>query len=105
MDDKDIYKCPICGFRIFNRRYPRCESCKALLPSELVHSAEEVKNLQRSEIASEQKQVKPKKDGRTFDFANYYFPQIGINASLSGDCNSSDSFDSSGGGDCSGSGD
>ncbi len=35
------YRCPECGFRIFNRRVPRCESCGSLLPEELLLTAEE----------------------------------------------------------------
>ena len=35
------YRCPECGFRIFNRRVPRCESCGAALPEELLLTAEE----------------------------------------------------------------
>ena len=33
--------CPACGFRIFNRRYPKCESCGATLPDSIVYSAVE----------------------------------------------------------------
>lgn len=33
--------CPECGFRIFNRRYPKCESCGAALPESLVYSPAE----------------------------------------------------------------
>jgi DNA-directed RNA polymerase subunit RPC12/RpoP len=34
------YRCPDCGFRIFNRRVPKCESCGAKLPAELLLSPE-----------------------------------------------------------------
>ena len=104
MDDKDIYRCPKCGFRIFNRRYPRCESCKTLLPSELVYSAEEVKELQSSEVDIEKEQVRHKKDDSTFDYATYYFAQYVLNSNLNSGCDISEKFDSSGGNDCSGSG-
>ena len=30
--------CPECGFRIYNRRFPNCESCGATLPETLVYS-------------------------------------------------------------------
>ena len=30
--------CPDCGFRVYNRRYPHCESCGALLPESIVYS-------------------------------------------------------------------
>jgi len=35
------YLCPDCGFRIFNRRHPRCEACGQTLPQALLFSAEE----------------------------------------------------------------
>lgn len=35
------YRCPACGFRIFNRRVARCESCSAPLPAELLLSRDE----------------------------------------------------------------
>lgn len=33
--------CPACGFRVFNRRYPRCERCGSELPASLLYSDEE----------------------------------------------------------------
>lgn len=33
--------CPACGFIVFNRRYPKCESCGATLPETLVYTAAE----------------------------------------------------------------
>ena len=30
--------CPECGFRVFNRRFPKCESCGAELPESIVYS-------------------------------------------------------------------
>ena len=44
-------RCPECGFRIFNRRYPRCESCKSLLPAELLYSREQIEQMQVREQA------------------------------------------------------
>jgi hypothetical protein len=41
--------CPRCGFRIFNRRYPKCESCGQLLPAGLVYSATELAALQKAQ--------------------------------------------------------
>jgi hypothetical protein len=35
------FRCPACGFRIFNRRVPRCELCGVALPPELLFSREE----------------------------------------------------------------
>lgn len=33
--------CPECGFEVFNRRYPKCESCGAVLPESIVYSTTE----------------------------------------------------------------
>ena len=41
--------CPECGFTIYNRRFPNCESCKAVLPETLVYSAAERFTLQQEE--------------------------------------------------------
>ena len=32
-------RCPECGFEVFNRRYPKCESCGTVLPESIVYSA------------------------------------------------------------------
>ena len=32
-------RCPECGFAVFNRRYPKCESCGTVLPESIVYSA------------------------------------------------------------------
>jgi transcription initiation factor TFIIIB Brf1 subunit/transcription initiation factor TFIIB len=36
------YRCPSCGFQIFNRRVSKCESCGAVLPFELLFSREQL---------------------------------------------------------------
>jgi hypothetical protein len=41
--------CPQCGFRIFNRRYPRCEGCGANLPDSLIYSDAEIAAMQAQE--------------------------------------------------------
>ena len=41
--------CPECGFTIYNRRFPKCESCNAVLPETLVYSAAERFALQHEE--------------------------------------------------------
>lgn len=41
MDTSSAPACPECGFRIYNRRYPNCESCGAVLPESLVYSESE----------------------------------------------------------------
>lgn len=33
--------CPVCGFQVFNRRYPKCERCASDLPASLVYSDQE----------------------------------------------------------------
>jgi threonine synthase len=32
------FRCPACGFTVFNRRVPRCEKCGEALPSDLRYS-------------------------------------------------------------------
>jgi hypothetical protein len=49
MDTSSTPTCPECGFRIYNRRYPNCESCGAALPETLVYSAAERFALQHEE--------------------------------------------------------
>jgi hypothetical protein len=34
--------CPACGFTVFNRRYPKCESCGAVLPESIVYTPVEL---------------------------------------------------------------
>lgn len=41
--------CPACGFRVFNRRYPKCESCGAELPESIVYSPVERQTLLRAD--------------------------------------------------------
>jgi hypothetical protein len=49
MDTSSTPTCPECGFRIYNRRYPNCESCGAALPETLVYSPAERFALQHEE--------------------------------------------------------
>ena len=55
-------RCPECGFQVFNRRYPKCESCGAMLPETIVYTpverhallaAEEERVLERARRATE----------------------------------------------------
>ena len=46
-------KCPECGFSIFNRRFAKCESCGAQLPTSIVYTADELKTLAEKDIADE----------------------------------------------------
>src|SRR4051812_37903239 len=41
--------CPVCGFQVFNRRYPKCERCNTELPTSLVYSTAERRALLRKE--------------------------------------------------------
>jgi hypothetical protein len=41
--------CPDCGFRVFNRRYPKCESCGAVLPESIVYTPVERQTLLRAD--------------------------------------------------------
>lgn len=41
MDTSSTPTCPSCGFRIYNRRFPNCESCGTELPETLVYSPTE----------------------------------------------------------------
>ena len=62
--------CPKCQFKVFNRRYPKCESCGTLLPDTLIYSAAERDAMQRQEavndIADAKRQHK-KVSGQSFD--------------------------------------
>jgi predicted amidophosphoribosyltransferase len=49
MDTSAAPTCPECGFRIYNRRYPNCESCGAPLSESLVYSPVERFMLQLEE--------------------------------------------------------
>lgn len=41
--------CSACGFRVFNRRYPKCERCGSALPASLLLPEEERKALLKGE--------------------------------------------------------
>nr|WP_315209668.1 hypothetical protein [uncultured Albidiferax sp.] len=45
--------CPACGFTVFNRRHPRCESCHAELPPGCVYSAAELTALRAHEAQAD----------------------------------------------------
>ena len=48
------YLCLACGFRIFNRRYPRCEACGQDLPQALLLGSAERKALDAEHEKSRQ---------------------------------------------------
>lgn len=41
MTDTPRFRCPACGFAVFNRRLPACESCHAPLPAQFQFTAAE----------------------------------------------------------------
>ena len=45
--------CPDCGFAIFNRRFPKCESCGAVLPVSIVYTADELEALRAKELEAD----------------------------------------------------
>jgi hypothetical protein len=51
METREPPRCPKCSFTVFNRRYPKCESCGAELSPELLYSDTEREALRKSELA------------------------------------------------------
>jgi hypothetical protein len=47
MSDSARFRCPACGFTVFNRRIAACESCKAPLPADLMFSGKELARLEQ----------------------------------------------------------
>jgi predicted RNA-binding Zn-ribbon protein involved in translation (DUF1610 family) len=39
---KSRFNCPACGFAVFNRRLPGCESCGAALPAEFLFTPKDL---------------------------------------------------------------
>jgi hypothetical protein len=61
------FRCQDCGFRVFNRLYPFCESCKAVLaPGIALSAAERSAHFEQVRIDDERKlQERLKRDGLT----------------------------------------
>lgn len=84
--------CPHCGFRIFNRRYPKCESCGRSLPEGIAYSTADRAALLKKE-EKESAQVRPR-DGSsssgTGDNSDFYWgggdTSSGSDCSVGGDC-------------------
>jgi hypothetical protein len=53
-------KCPECGFSVFNRRFAKCESCGALLPTSIAYSADELKVIRENDRAEEARRLQSK---------------------------------------------
>jgi hypothetical protein len=47
MTDPARFRCPACGFAVFNRRVSACESCKAPLPASLRFNDDELARLEK----------------------------------------------------------
>ena len=58
-------KCPECGFSIFNRRFAKCESCGALLPTSIVYTADELKALTEKDKAGDEARQKARHKQQT----------------------------------------
>ena len=48
------YRCPQCGFAVYNRRLPACERCAAALPAGLALTAEQQAFLDAEAARNEQ---------------------------------------------------
>ena len=73
-------KCPECGFSIFNRRFAKCESCGAQLPTSIVYTADELAVIQEIELAEAVRTSQRKGNVQT-EGSNYSLidPFIGVN--------------------------
>ena len=62
--NESAWKCQACGFRIFNRRYPKCESCGAPLAPSMLYTAQELATLheQEQQVRSEFESLKAKEE-------------------------------------------
>jgi ribosomal protein L37E len=47
------FRCPACGFAVYNRRVAKCESCSAALPAELRFTPEELKAIEAEHESNE----------------------------------------------------
>jgi hypothetical protein len=69
--------CPACGFRVFNRRCPKCESCGAELPDSLVYSSSERQALV---AADEQQDLERARNASTSVTAHPSFDEAVVSA-------------------------
>ena len=69
--------CPACGFRVFNRRCPECESCGSELPEWLVYSSSERQELL---AADEQRDLERARTASTSVTAHLSFDEAVISA-------------------------
>lgn len=80
------YRCPSCGFQIFNRRVQKCESCGGKLPQELLFSPQQI-----AALDAEHERSKKEREARARG--------IGRGSGDSGSGSSDISWDFGGGGD------
>ena len=73
MNTNKRFRCPSCGFAVFNRRVPRCESCGAALPADMGLTPKDLALLdaeheriakQRIELAREAQELERKRAAR-----------------------------------------
>ncbi len=76
MIDSPRFRCPACGFTVFNRRVASCESCKALLPGDMMFSVKELARLEeesariekiRADMAREAERIEEERRRRRGD--------------------------------------
>lgn len=90
------YRCPACGFQIYNRRVRTCESCKTELPQELLLSPGEVAALDAQfEKSKAEREARLKKERRGGDGGSYGGEATWGSSDGGGDCGG----DGGGGGD------
>ena len=51
------FACPSCGFRVFNRRYSKCERCGRELPQDLLLTGAQIEKLDADAEASRRAQA------------------------------------------------
>ena len=76
MNTKLRFRCPTCGFAVFNRRVAKCESCAAMLPTNFLFTpadlafidAEHERNEKvRKDLAREAREIEEKRAKRRED--------------------------------------
>jgi predicted ATP-dependent serine protease len=53
MNSESRFRCPACGFAVYNRRVSKCESCSATLPNELLFTSEELRSIEAEHESNE----------------------------------------------------
>jgi ribosomal protein L37E len=77
--EKTPPRCPACGFVVFNRRYPKCESCGAALPDTIVYSPSERDALRKADDEAEAARRKVEANKRRPE-GGFDLPDIGGSA-------------------------